>query len=163
VTDSLRATAGFEFHKLSGKKGNRFWRSILLLSLADRALWGGVKKPSPIAQCLARFRPIVCRRDVPDLLRPSWGKNHASRRLSNDDFLGLFPTSWFTGKMRDTESNLDDCDARYYSSQWGRFMSPDWDAKPVAVPFALFGDPRSLKEEGGGGLACANTGVFLSR
>jgi RHS repeat-associated protein len=31
----------------------------------------------------------------------------------------------FTGKMRDTESNLDDFDARYYSSQWGRFMSPD--------------------------------------
>jgi RHS repeat-associated protein len=50
----------------------------------------------------------------------------------------------FTGKMRDTESNLDDFDARYYSSQWGRFMSPDWDLKPTAVPYAQFGDPRSL-------------------
>lgn len=50
----------------------------------------------------------------------------------------------FTGKMRDTESNLDDFDARYYSSQWGRFMIPDWDAKPVDVPYAKFGDPQSL-------------------
>jgi RHS repeat-associated protein len=31
----------------------------------------------------------------------------------------------FTGKMRDTESNLDDFDARYYSSQWGRFTIAD--------------------------------------
>lgn len=50
----------------------------------------------------------------------------------------------FTGKMRDTESNLDDFDARYYSSQWGRFTIPDWDGKPVDVPYAKFGDPQSL-------------------
>ena len=61
----------------------------------------------------------------------------------------------FTGKMRDAESNLDasfasrmgwrdDFDARYYSSQWGRFMIPDWDAKPTAVPYANFGNPQSL-------------------
>ena len=50
----------------------------------------------------------------------------------------------FTGKMRDIESNLDDFDARYYSSQWGRFMIPDWDAKPASVPYAKFGDPQSL-------------------
>lgn len=50
----------------------------------------------------------------------------------------------FTGKMRDAESNLDDFDARYYSSQWGRFMIPDWDAKPAAVPYANFGNPQSL-------------------
>jgi RHS repeat-associated protein len=50
----------------------------------------------------------------------------------------------FTGKERDTESNLDDFDARYYSSQWARFMTPDWDAKPAAVPYAKFGDPQTL-------------------
>lgn len=50
----------------------------------------------------------------------------------------------FTGKQRDTESNLDDFDARYYSSQFGRFMTPDWDVKPVTVPYAKFGDPLSL-------------------
>jgi RHS repeat-associated protein len=31
----------------------------------------------------------------------------------------------FTGKERDTESGLDDFGARYYSSNMGRFMSPD--------------------------------------
>lgn len=33
--------------------------------------------------------------------------------------------SLFTGKERDTESNLDNFGARYNSSQMGRFMSPD--------------------------------------
>ena len=31
----------------------------------------------------------------------------------------------FTGQMRDTESRLDYFNARYYSSEQGRFMSPD--------------------------------------
>jgi RHS repeat-associated protein len=31
----------------------------------------------------------------------------------------------FTGKERDTESGLDYFGARFYSAQWGRFMSPD--------------------------------------
>jgi RHS repeat-associated protein len=31
----------------------------------------------------------------------------------------------FTSKVRDTESGLDDFLARHYSSNWGRFMSPD--------------------------------------
>ncbi|MGH9684129.1 MAG: RHS repeat-associated core domain-containing protein [Candidatus Acidiferrales bacterium] len=34
-------------------------------------------------------------------------------------------THKFTGKERDSESNLDNFEARYYSSQMGRFMSPD--------------------------------------
>jgi RHS repeat-associated protein len=50
----------------------------------------------------------------------------------------------FTGKMRDTESNLDYFDARYYSSTLGRFMIADWAAKPTAVPYAMFGNPQSL-------------------
>jgi len=50
----------------------------------------------------------------------------------------------FTGKQRDTESNLDYFGARYYSSSMGRFVTPDWDGKPVAVPYAKFGDPQSL-------------------
>jgi RHS repeat-associated protein len=49
-----------------------------------------------------------------------------------------------TGKERDTESGLDDFGARYYASNLGRFMSSDWDAKPVAVPYANFGDPQTL-------------------
>jgi RHS repeat-associated protein len=50
----------------------------------------------------------------------------------------------FTGKERDAESGLDDFVARYDSSNLGRFMTPDWEAKPTAVPYAHFGNPQSL-------------------
>lgn len=50
----------------------------------------------------------------------------------------------FTGKERDSESGLDMFGARYYGSSLGRFMTPDWAAKPTAVPYAYFGDPQSL-------------------
>jgi RHS repeat-associated protein len=50
----------------------------------------------------------------------------------------------FTGKERDTESNLDQFGARYYTSSIGRFMTPDWAARPTAVPYAVYGDPQSL-------------------
>jgi RHS repeat-associated protein len=52
----------------------------------------------------------------------------------------------FTGQYRDTDTaaNLDYFGARYYSNTVGRFMSPDWAAKPVTVPYAKFGDPQSL-------------------
>ena len=50
----------------------------------------------------------------------------------------------YTGKMRDAETNLDYFGARYYSSGMGHWMTPDWDAKPAAVPYANFGDPQSL-------------------
>jgi RHS repeat-associated protein len=43
----------------------------------------------------------------------------------------------FTGKIRDTESNLDDFGARYNSSQFGRFMSPDLLAGRVVNPQTL--------------------------
>jgi RHS repeat-associated protein len=50
----------------------------------------------------------------------------------------------FTSKMRDTESGLDYFGARYLNSNLGRFMTPDWAAKPAAVPYATFGNPQSL-------------------
>lgn len=50
----------------------------------------------------------------------------------------------FTGKERDAESNLDNFGARYYTSNIGRFMTPDSSAKATAVPYAVFGDPQSL-------------------
>jgi RHS repeat-associated protein len=53
--------------------------------------------------------------------------------------------SLFTGKERDSESGLDNFGARYDSSSFGRFMSPDWAAgKPSAVPYAEWADPQSL-------------------
>jgi RHS repeat-associated protein len=50
----------------------------------------------------------------------------------------------FTGKERDTESGLDNFGARYYGSTMGRFMSPDWAAKPEAVPYSSLDNPQSL-------------------
>ena len=50
----------------------------------------------------------------------------------------------FTGKERDTESGLDYFGARHYASLMGRWMVPDWAAKPTAVPYAMFGNPQSL-------------------
>jgi len=50
----------------------------------------------------------------------------------------------FAGKERDSESGLDMFGARYYGSSLGRFMTPDWAAKPITVPYANFGNPQSL-------------------
>jgi RHS repeat-associated protein len=65
---------------------------------------------------------------------------HAPRVL----FTHLSQPYTFTGKERDAESNLDMFGARYYGSSLGRFMTPDWAAKPTSVPYAKFGDPQSL-------------------
>jgi len=54
------------------------------------------------------------------------------------------PTHKFTGKERDTESLNDYFGARYYGNTMGRFLTPDWDAKPISVPYADFGNPQSL-------------------
>jgi RHS repeat-associated protein len=61
---------------------------------------------------------------------------------ANYDYDGL--PYQFTGKERDTESGLDNFGARYNASSMGRFMTPDWAAKPVTVPYAHFGNPQSL-------------------
>ena len=50
----------------------------------------------------------------------------------------------FTGKERDSESGLDYFGARYYSNGLGRWVSADWSATPVPVPYAEFIDPQSL-------------------
>lgn len=50
----------------------------------------------------------------------------------------------FTGKERDAESGLDYFGARYYASNMGRWMSPDWSAKEDPVPYAKMDDPQTL-------------------
>jgi RHS repeat-associated protein len=50
----------------------------------------------------------------------------------------------FTGKERDTESNLDYFGARYYASNMGRWMSPDWSSNPSPIPFGNIYHPHSL-------------------
>jgi RHS repeat-associated protein len=51
-----------------------------------------------------------------------------------------------TGKERDIESGNDYFGARYYASNMGRFMSPDWSDKPEPVPYADFDNPQSLNQ-----------------
>jgi RHS repeat-associated protein len=70
----------------------------------------------------------------------------------------------FTGKERDIESGLDNFGARYDNSALGRFMTPDWAAKPTTVPYAKFGDPQSLNlyaYVGNGPLNRVDTGGHL--
>jgi RHS repeat-associated protein len=56
-----------------------------------------------------------------------------------------YPTEHhFTGKERDVESGLDYFGARYYASNMGRMMSPDWSAKVMPVPYAKLADPQTL-------------------
>jgi RHS repeat-associated protein len=50
----------------------------------------------------------------------------------------------FEGKERDSETNNDDFGARYYSSAFGRWTSPDWSAIPAPVPYANLSNPQTL-------------------
>ncbi len=50
----------------------------------------------------------------------------------------------FTGKKRDTETGLDYFGARYYSNGLGRWVSADWSATPIPVPYADFNDPQTF-------------------
>jgi len=42
----------------------------------------------------------------------------------------------FSGKERDSESNLDYFGARYYASGMGRFITPDWPPAATPIPYA---------------------------
>jgi RHS repeat-associated protein len=50
----------------------------------------------------------------------------------------------FEGKERDTETGNDDFGARSYSNRFGRWLSADWSAVPVAVPYANLNNPQTL-------------------
>ncbi len=50
----------------------------------------------------------------------------------------------FTGKERDPETGNDYFGARFYSSSFGRFLSPDWSATVEPVPYAKLDNPQSL-------------------
>jgi len=50
----------------------------------------------------------------------------------------------FQGKERDTETQNDDFGAREYTWRFGRWLSSDWSATPVAVPYANLSNPQTL-------------------
>jgi RHS repeat-associated protein len=50
----------------------------------------------------------------------------------------------YTGKEHDSESDNDYFEARYLANAMGRFLTPDWSAKAVPVPYARMDNPQSL-------------------
>jgi RHS repeat-associated protein len=50
----------------------------------------------------------------------------------------------FTGKERDSETGLDYFGARYYGSNMGRWILPDWSYDAVPLPYADIADPQTL-------------------
>jgi RHS repeat-associated protein len=50
----------------------------------------------------------------------------------------------FQGHERDTETDNDNFGARFYSSTYGRFLSPDWSSAPTPVPYANLSNPQTL-------------------
>jgi RHS repeat-associated protein len=50
----------------------------------------------------------------------------------------------FGGHEHDIETGLDYFGARYYSNGLGRWVSADWSATPVPVPYADLHDPQTL-------------------
>jgi RHS repeat-associated protein len=54
------------------------------------------------------------------------------------------PNYKFEGKERDTETQNDNFGAREYSWRFGRWLSSDWSAVPVAVPYANLANPQTL-------------------
>jgi RHS repeat-associated protein len=56
--------------------------------------------------------------------------------------MALLLPSLFTGKERDTESGNDYFEARYYSSNMGRFMSPD----PIGIMTQKLFDPQQWND-----------------
>jgi RHS repeat-associated protein len=50
----------------------------------------------------------------------------------------------FTGKERDSESQLDFFGARYFGNALGRFLTADWAVKQEPIPYANLDNPQSL-------------------
>lgn len=50
----------------------------------------------------------------------------------------------FTGKELDDETGLYNYGARYYSPSLGRFITPDWSARPTPIPYADLSNPQIL-------------------
>jgi len=50
----------------------------------------------------------------------------------------------FESKERDAETGNDEFGARFYASRTGHFLSVDWSAVPVPVPYANLSNPQTL-------------------
>ena len=153
---------GVRVKKSIGSTGTLYWTGTGSDALAESDLSGNIN-----AEYMFFAGMRVARRDVPSntvhfympdqlgsarqILTPSSATAVAVEESDYDPYGYEFVISGsdsnhykFEGKERDTESNLDNFGARYFAFTIGRFMTPDWAARPTAVPYAVFGDPQSL-------------------
>ena len=85
---------------------------------------------------LASSPPFVLNLTGPETLSVRW----VATRFG--ELFGVKPI--LEGKERDTETQNDDFGARYYSWRFGRWLSSDWSAVPVPVPYANLTNPQTL-------------------
>src|SRR2546426_11997393 len=52
----------------------------------------------------------------------------------------------YGGHEHDNETGLDFYGARYYGSALGRFITPDWSATPIAIPYADLNNPQTFNQ-----------------
>ncbi len=150
--------------KTNGTAGTLYWRAMAGESISETNLSG-----VPQAEYIFFGGQRIARRDVPS---PSTVHYYFSDRLGStavvesvtangatcdqdidyypyggviNDYCGTANQHYrFNGKEFDTESGLHNFGARYQDAPIGRFMTPDWAAKPTTVPYASFGNPQSL-------------------
>jgi len=121
-----------------GRRGRRYNRSVLVTDQNGEVL--------VLAACL-RLDENSRRGFDPDGNQTRWASGFAISQTPLGFQRPLYDTrigSRCTGKERDAESGLDYFGARYYGSNMGRFMSPDWSEQPEAVPYADTDNPQSL-------------------
>lgn len=152
---------GQRVRKAAGSTGTVYWRDSDGDTLAETDLTGNGKE-----EYIFFNGQRIARRDLPsgtvhyyfsdDIGSTSMVTNATGSVVEEDlDYypyggivagsLDSVPQNYkFTGKERDAESGLDNFGARYFTSNIGRFMTPDWAVRPTTVPYAVFGDPQSL-------------------
>jgi RHS repeat-associated protein len=150
---------GNRMEKADGSTGTMYWYGPSGEVLAETSLTGTINEEYVFfnGQRIARIdRPNgAVHYYFSDHLQSASVITDSSGNITAEDFYypyggliastGSDPNHYkFTGKERDSESNLDNFGARYFTSNIGRFMTPDWAARPTAVPYAAFGDPQSL-------------------
>jgi RHS repeat-associated protein len=95
------------------------------------------------------LRPLRLAREVEDQGSGNLPLNHPAAEVRSRASSGI-PDD--LANVVHTQTALANCGteqrvafgARYYSSTFGRFLTPDWSATPVAIPYAVMGNPQTL-------------------
>jgi RHS repeat-associated protein len=150
--------AGNRVKKANGSTGTLYWYAVVGV-IAESDLAG-----NPQHEYIFFGGQRIARKDLPGNAVSYYFSDHLQRASVITDSVGniraesdYYPFGGelqilnndsndykFTGKKRDLETGLDYFGARYYSSAFGRFLSPDWSAGPTTVPYAHLDKPQTL-------------------